>query len=106
MNDFKEIRSDLINMLEVLDERLGNITNDEDLPDESTTRAYEDNEALGFFEKTSIEEIEKIKQAISGIDSGTYGICLTCGLVIKKEQLHRNPLSRLCIHCIEKKNGN
>jgi len=64
----------------------------------------ENDEVLDSLGNSARVEIDKIKQAISRIDGGTFGICLSCGEPIKKERLNAIPFSSQCIHCAEKKN--
>lgn len=103
MTHYDDVRSNLIEMLEDLDERLKKITDDVDHPldqdfSEQTVETENDRvlDALG---NATRDEIDKVKRAISRIDSGTYGICLTCGRPIKKERLQAMPCSLKCIHC-------
>lgn len=105
MEEFKQVRESLIDMLEELDERLKNIThNDIKHFDESIDKDLDtSNEDIAPPKEGNIniadDEIEKIKLAISQIDEGCYGICLECGKAIKKEQLEISPLSLRCIYC-------
>ncbi len=95
MKDFKQVRENLVEMLEELDNRLGKITKDVkqmdesvDYPDKKNGKHLDPDEDI-----TSAETIQ-IEQTISKMDDGVYGICLQCGQPIKKEQS-----SRACIHC-------
>ncbi len=103
MEGFKQARESLIDMLEELDERLENITHsDKKHPNESIDKDFDiSNEDIAPPQEgnKADDKIEKIKQAISQIDEGCYGICLECGKAIKKEQLEISPLSQRCIHC-------
>lgn len=112
MEEFKQVRENLLDMLEDLDDRLGKITNDvkhleQPLSQDFSEQAVEteNDQVLDSLGNSTRDEIEKIKQAISRIDGGTYGICLNCGQAIKKERLAVIPFSSQCIHCAEKKNG-
>jgi len=87
MGNFQQIRKDLINMLEELDSHLNLIDPDTDTP--LSTEGKDDIE---------VNPTKDITRAISRIDKGTYGMCLNCGRLIKKEALKVNPLSKLC-HC-------
>ncbi len=106
MKDYQEVRSHLLDMLEELDDRLSKITDDvrhADSPleqdfSEQATEA-ENDEVLDALGNAARDEVEKIKQAISRIDAGTYGICLVCGEPIKKERLAAVPYANQCIRC-------
>jgi len=43
--------------------------------------------------------IGKIKEALERIDSGTYGICESCGEEISEARLKARPVTTLCIEC-------
>jgi RNA polymerase-binding transcription factor DksA len=108
MKNYEDVRSNLISMLEELDDRLDKITNDVrhvDIPIEqnSVERSVEseNDEVLDAIGNSTRDEVEKIKQAISRIDSGTYGICLICGKPIKKERLLALPYANQCLHCTQ-----
>ena len=104
MEKYKQVRESLLDMLEGLDSSLGEII-EEPAHAEKTVS----NQSIAIDTDTTTEsntthdEIKKIKQAISRIDSGTFGICLICGQTIKKEQLNHTPFSSQCSHCSEKK---
>jgi DnaK suppressor protein len=43
--------------------------------------------------------ISKMRDAIQRIDSGTYGICSSCGGDISEKRLTARPVTTLCIDC-------
>jgi DnaK suppressor protein len=43
--------------------------------------------------------IKKIKQALDRIETGTFGICETCGEDIAIERLKARPVTTQCIEC-------
>lgn len=43
--------------------------------------------------------LKKIDEAISRIDSGTYGVCESCGGQIGTKRLEARPVTTLCIDC-------
>ncbi len=110
MKEYEEVRDQLLNMLEELDDRLGKITADvrhidkplgQDFSEQATET--ENDEVLDALGNAARNEVEKIKQALSRIDAGTYGICLSCGEPIKKERLAVLPYANLCVRCAEHK---
>ncbi|MCD6152493.1 MAG: RNA polymerase-binding protein DksA [Syntrophobacterales bacterium] len=46
--------------------------------------------------------IKKLKDALSRIDDGTFGICEICGGKISQKRLMARPVTTLCINCKEK----
>jgi RNA polymerase-binding transcription factor DksA len=111
VSDFEEIRTNLIDLLEDLDQRLDTITDATSHLDNPITNDIENQliasknvESIDFLAKITLQDIEKIKQALSQIDQGTYGICSSCGVTIQKQQLSKTPFSNLCIQCQNKDN--
>ena len=109
MKEYREVRIQLIDMLEELDERLGKITDDVRHVDKPPEQDFseqaveaENDEVLDALGNAARDEVEKIKQAISRIDAGTYGICLICGEPIKKERLNALPYAYHCINCAQR----
>lgn len=43
--------------------------------------------------------LKKIDEAIEKIDTGTYGICETCGEAINIKRLDARPVTTMCIEC-------
>ncbi len=43
--------------------------------------------------------LKKIDDAISRIESGTYGVCESCGNPISMKRLEARPVTSLCIDC-------
>jgi DnaK suppressor protein len=43
--------------------------------------------------------LKKIDEAIARIDSGTYGVCESCGEQISIKRLEARPVTTLCIEC-------
>jgi len=108
MTDYKKVRLHLLEMLEELDERLGKITDDVKHIDKPLDQDFseqaveaENDEVLDAIGNATREEVEKIKSAISRIDDGTYGICLSCGEPIKKARLVILPYTDYCINCAQ-----
>lgn len=109
MKDYQQVRGHLLDMLEELDERLGKITDDVRHADQPLDQDFseqavetENDQVLDALGNVTRSEVEKIKQAISRIDAGTYGICLICGEPIKKERLAALPYATSCINCAQK----
>lgn len=109
MKEYQEVRGHLLDMLVELDERLGKITDDvrhveHPLDQDFSEQAVEaeNDQVLDALGNATRSEVEKIKQAISRIDSGSYGVCLLCGEPIKKERLVALPYATSCINCAQR----
>jgi len=113
LSNYDDVRNNLIDMLEDLEDRLSKISLDvrhtnKPLDKDFSEQAVEteNDQVVDALGNSTRDEIEQVKQAISRIDSGTYGICLKCGQPIKKERLNALPYSNQCIHCANKAAGN
>ena len=102
--------SDLMKVKEELEERLLELTVrtkeiDDDLsepPDSDWSEnavESENDEVLEGVGGLALEEIQRIKSAISKIDEGTYGICEMCEGQIAAERLRALPYATTCIKC-------
>lgn len=106
MNEYKQVRGQLIEMLEELGDRLIKITDEVKHPDEPVAKDFEEqasqvenDEVLDYLGNAARIEIEQIQQAIVRIDKGEYGFCETCGEAINPERLKAVPFTKLCIKC-------
>ena len=45
--------------------------------------------------------MQKIKDALARLESGTFGLCEQCGEEISENRLNARPIARLCIKCKE-----
>lgn len=110
VKEYDEIRSNLIDMLEDLNDRLSRITEDVKHADEPLSKDFEEqatqtenDQVMDYLGNAARSEIARIKEAIARIDKGEYGICQRCGEPIAKERLRILPHSILCIKCAEEK---
>ncbi len=53
-------------------------------------------EALGG---TLLDTLREIEDALAKFDTGTYGLCESCGSQIAEARLEAMPAARLCINC-------
>jgi DnaK suppressor protein len=56
--------------------------------------------ALGLLDRES-HRMREVRDALSRIDAGTFGVCLECGQDIKSKRLAAVPWSSSCIICQE-----
>lgn len=62
------------------------------------TETFEQDRDLGIAERAS-GEIHEIDLALERLESGTYGICDSCGEPIARERLRALPYASVCVPC-------
>ncbi|MGR8932900.1 MAG: TraR/DksA family transcriptional regulator [Gammaproteobacteria bacterium] len=109
MKEYQKIRSQLLEMLEELNTRLGQITEHVKHSDEPLSKDFaeqateaENNEVLDALGNAARLEVAQIQQALARIDGGDYGICTECGEPIRKKRLEALPFTTKCINCAAK----
>lgn len=109
MSEYNDVRHNLIEMLEELDDRLAKITDDVRHADQEMEKDFaeqatqsENNEVLDALGNATRIEIAQVRRAINRIDNGDYGLCENCGQLIRPERLAALPFSCLCVACAEK----
>ncbi len=103
MTDIEEIRKKLEARLIELDERAHEIDDELSEPgdDDWSENAVEaeNDEVLEKVGSMAVDEIRKIKAALSKMDAGTYGVCETCDKKISPKRLEALPYATNCIDC-------
>ena len=97
------IRDRLQQRRALLTKRAGKIESDLRRPqnpdwDERATET-ENDEVLETLDSSTLEEVKQIKEALARVDSGTYGVCIRCGLPVGDERLEAVPHTATCINC-------
>jgi DnaK suppressor protein len=80
--------------------RADSVADDEHDP-EGPTLAFERSQAAAILGQTR-EHLAQIDSAIVRLDSGTYGLCQTCGSEIPAGRLDARPYSTQCVACASK----
>lgn len=70
---------------------------DDDFAEQAVDR--ENDEALDALERSALAEIELTRRAVLRLDSGSYGVCTSCGNAIAAERLNALPAAAECIGC-------
>ena len=97
------LRERLQQRLDELTKRAGRIENDlrqplnPDSEDRITER--ENDEVLESLDASTLEEAGQIQEALDRVNSGTYGICLTCGKPVGEKRLEAVPHAATCVSC-------
>jgi RNA polymerase-binding protein DksA len=105
----RPIRSFLVQKLGELERRKKELSRQDPFADTSRLKdnAASDADAQEQFGHAQIEAVKKeidrkliqIRQALSRIKIGRYGICEKCGKMINTERLMVSPEATLCIEC-------
>ena len=103
MRNIDQIRKQLEKRLHELNERAEDIDEDLSAPadddwQEAAVEAAGD-EVLEELGEVTLEEVTQIKQALARIDSGKYGICVSCGEDIAEARLQAIPYATKCVAC-------
>ena len=59
----------------------------------------ENDEVFESMGRMAIDEMQKIRLALSRIESGTYGTCQSCSKQISEKRLEAVPYSTNCVAC-------
>lgn len=66
---------------------------------EDQATQLESQDALEGIEKSKIQEVRQIREALRRIAEGTYGVCAKCGEPINPKRLKALPTATRCIAC-------
>jgi DnaK suppressor protein len=66
---------------------------------EEQATKLEDQDALEGIEKSKLQEIRQIRDALNRIAEGSYGVCAQCGERIDPKRLKALPTATKCISC-------
>ena len=66
---------------------------------EEQATQLENQDALEGIEKSKLQEIGQIREALRRIAQGSYGVCIKCGEVIDPKRLAALPTATRCISC-------
>lgn len=104
----EKIRKKLIERRVSLGKTLQNLSNEkvsdgqvQDIGDEALSVTME--KLQTSLEKTEINEIRLIDDALERIDKGEYGVCVDCGQPISNLRLETFPFAARCVACQEEK---
>ena len=66
---------------------------------EEQATQLENQDALEGIEKSKLQEIGQIREALRRIAQGSYGVCVQCGEPIDPKRLAALPTATRCISC-------
>ncbi|MCI0518184.1 MAG: TraR/DksA family transcriptional regulator [Woeseiaceae bacterium] len=97
------LRQELLRKKDELNARLERITANlrRGLESDSKERAkqLEDSEVVDALGNDARTELRKISATLQRMESGDYGICVSCGAAISDERLLAHPYADECIDC-------
>jgi RNA polymerase-binding protein DksA len=59
----------------------------------------ENDEVLERLDDAGLREMQEIRRALRRLESGTYGMCTSCGEMIPEGRLKALPYTGVCIDC-------
>ena len=62
-------------------------------------QAVENDEVIDSLEKLEREELSQINDALTKLENGSYGSCVSCGSEIGVSRLKAMPYALLCMEC-------
>lgn len=102
----EKIKSQLVQRQIELSQNIENLSQEEltdkqvmDSADEAMSLSME--KLQSSLEKTEIDELRMIDQALKRIEKGEYGVCIDCGEFIAPQRLEYYPYAARCIVCQE-----
>jgi len=106
MNQFEEIRQQLVAKRQELLQRVSDIQKDlrnEDNPIEKDFEEQavqmENEEVLNALDAEGRATLLKIDHALQRIETGSYAVCAMCDTTIPIERLRAMPYTELCVDC-------
>lgn len=84
-----------------LDRIHANLRRGSDADSKERAKEFEDNEVVDALGNEAREELAKISAALQRLDTGTYGLCVECGMDILPGRLEVYPYADECIECAE-----
>lgn len=103
MDDYTEIREQLLRKQEELNVRLSNIksniTRGRSADSQEQAQELENAEVVDALGNEATLELRLIAKALDQIKNGTYGDCVDCGKNIPLARLQAYPFAERCIDC-------
>jgi RNA polymerase-binding transcription factor DksA len=103
MSKYEEARTQLLQRLEHLTQRVGLIEEDLRKPHDPDWQEraiqLENDEVLEGLDEMSRKEVQQILEALRRIDTGGYGTCVSCGRPIGQERMAALPSTLTCVRC-------
>lgn len=111
----EEMKKALLSEKSRMEAELGRFADKTDIPGDYETRFEEigtdrdDNatEVEQYADNIALEEnlegqLSEVNEALARIETGTYGVCVTCGADIEEGRLRAYPAAKECMACLKK----
>jgi phage/conjugal plasmid C-4 type zinc finger TraR family protein len=106
MNEYENIRRQLLDKQEELNRRLANIkqniTGGRSADSQEQAQELENAEVVDALGNEATIELRLIAKALDQIEKGAYGDCSDCGKSIPAARLEAYPFAERCIDCATK----
>lgn len=103
MEQYEEIRSQLLAKQQELNRRLenikSNITRGRSADSQEQAQELENAEVVDALGNEARTELRLIAKALDQIRNNTYGDCVDCGKIIPPARLKAHPFAERCIDC-------
>lgn len=95
-----EMKEEIVNNLIAESEDFKSIIEDMDPKDLADVAADDiDRKTLEALSSSEIKRMRLIDNALSRLENGKYGVCISCNTKIPKERLEAIPYALMCIKC-------
>lgn len=108
MEDYEEIRRDLVSKREEMLGRLSALTHDARHPHEPLDPDFEEqaverqnDEVMDALDAAARRELAQIERALERMERGEYAACALCGEAIPVARLRALPYTDRCVDCAE-----
>ncbi len=86
-------------LAERLDRISANVRRQLDSDSKEQAKELEDREVVDALGNEAREELKKVTAALARLESGRFGVCVTCGSAIDRNRLVAHPYAEECIDC-------
>jgi DnaK suppressor protein len=98
-SDLKSLEQDLSENLERQEQGYNDLSQSERIEpgDEAQVRMQSNNRGAMMYHDE--ERLTRVRSALTRIERGNYGNCVTCGAEIDEDRLKAKPAAEFCIEC-------
>ncbi|MGI9202768.1 MAG: TraR/DksA family transcriptional regulator [Woeseiaceae bacterium] len=82
-----------------LDRINANVRRQLDSDSKERAKELEDREVVDALGNEAREELQKVSAAIERLETGSFGVCVSCGTAIDQKRLVAHPYAEECMDC-------